>query len=40
MLQWLIEEEKNTTRGFDIRNLMRMLLMVNFAAIHTSASVS
>lgn len=39
MLQWLIDEEKKN-KEFDIRNLIRMILMVNFAAIHTSSNVS
>lgn len=39
MLQWLIDEEKKN-KTFDIRNLIRIILLVNFAAIHTSSNVS
>lgn len=37
MLMWLMDEaEGNDTR---IRNLIKMLLGINFAAIHTSSNV-
>ncbi|KAJ3543507.1 hypothetical protein NM688_g5847 [Phlebia brevispora] len=37
MLQWLIDEEKKSGT-IDVRNVVRMVLAVNFAAIHTSSN--
>ncbi|KAF7792532.1 hypothetical protein EIP86_003573 [Pleurotus ostreatoroseus] len=37
MLQWLIDEERKNEK-FDVKNLISMILTVNFAAIHTSSN--
>ena len=38
MLQWIIEEAQVRNQG--LYEIARMLLLVNFAAIHTSSNVS
>ena len=41
MLQWIIDEETKSAsfNESNVRNIARMILVVNFAAIHTSANV-
>ena len=39
MLQWLMDEQAKTG-DLDMKNVVRMILIINFAAISTSSMVS